>query len=487
MIIPVCSFAQTIYWKKDHVYAGGKEIAVITPAPADQTAPTVPTGLAASTVTATSVQLSWNAASDTGSGVAGYKVYRQMGSGASLPVGTTGSSTTSFTDQPLQPGAGYTYTVRAFDFAQNHSAGSSGVTITTLTATDTTAPTTPTGLTAFVLPPTRNTIRLIWNRSIDSGGSGVAGYRVYRSGVLASGTNAIPNPTFDDAGLSFNRGWAYVVTAVDNAGNNSAGSNTVIVSTDRELLVQDNFNRQDGTLTSPWSVALGAATYMTIAGSPYCEGTYCWDLSFTSATIDHRLLLSGLRLAPAASYNQLGSYYNAGEYWEVGWWVPYVWSQAALQPSTMSFKASLDVATNTSAAGLILYAQAATGNGVNHGGGGTTYSSSRGFRAILQNGSVLLQNCLDLNYLDDPSSVCTTVGSASGVLSTGTISVETNASTGSVKVYVNGTLKITSTVSTSLMTGAVGMTTLGRYSLDRNGYPSIYTTATVDNFLLERN
>ena len=35
---------QTIFWKKDHVYfgPGGKEMAVVTPAPTDQTAPTTP-------------------------------------------------------------------------------------------------------------------------------------------------------------------------------------------------------------------------------------------------------------------------------------------------------------------------------------------------------------------------------------------------------------------------------------------------------------
>ena len=35
---------QTIYWKKDHVYAGpgGPEIAIVTPLTADQTAPTAP-------------------------------------------------------------------------------------------------------------------------------------------------------------------------------------------------------------------------------------------------------------------------------------------------------------------------------------------------------------------------------------------------------------------------------------------------------------
>src|SRR5213593_4839974 len=118
---------QTIYFKKDHIYAGpgGKEIAVVTPVASDAVAPAAPSGLASSNVTSTSVQLSWSASSDTGgSGLAGYKVYRQLGTGANLPVGTVGAATLSFTDQPLQPNAAYTYTIVAFDNAQNHSAPS---------------------------------------------------------------------------------------------------------------------------------------------------------------------------------------------------------------------------------------------------------------------------------------------------------------------------------------------------------------------------
>jgi fibronectin type 3 domain-containing protein len=123
---------QTIYFKKDHIYlgAGGKEVAVLTPSPSDQTAPTVPTSLTTSNQTSNSVQLSWGASTDSGgSGLAGYKIYRQLGSGARLPVGTVGPSTLSFTDRPLQSGNSYTYTVVAFDKAQNHSAASNAVTV----------------------------------------------------------------------------------------------------------------------------------------------------------------------------------------------------------------------------------------------------------------------------------------------------------------------------------------------------------------------
>jgi hypothetical protein len=110
---------QPIYWKKDHIYNGasGAEIAIVTPLPSDQTAPTAPTGLTVSNITATSAQLSWLQSTDSGgSGLAGYKIYRQQGSGASLPIGTVDANTLSFVDQgPLLPSTTYTYTAVAFD------------------------------------------------------------------------------------------------------------------------------------------------------------------------------------------------------------------------------------------------------------------------------------------------------------------------------------------------------------------------------------
>src|SRR4051812_47845102 len=97
-------FAQTIYWKKDHVYVNGQEVATIAPSPNDSTAPTAPS-IISSPTTSTSVTLTWSASTDSGgSFLAGYKVYRQAGSGAILPVGTVGPNTLTFTDQPLRPG-----------------------------------------------------------------------------------------------------------------------------------------------------------------------------------------------------------------------------------------------------------------------------------------------------------------------------------------------------------------------------------------------
>ena len=91
----------------------------------DTQPPSVPAGLTAPSVTASSVGLSWTASSDN-VGVSGYTVYRN-----STPIGTTSGGTTTYTDATVAPSTSYTYTVDAFDAAGNHSAQSSPLPVTT--------------------------------------------------------------------------------------------------------------------------------------------------------------------------------------------------------------------------------------------------------------------------------------------------------------------------------------------------------------------
>ena len=81
--------------------------------------PTVPTGLATTTVTSSSVGLSWNAATDSTGTLAGYTVYRNGN-----VVATTGAGTSTYTDSTVAPSTNYQYTVDAFDTSGNHSAQS---------------------------------------------------------------------------------------------------------------------------------------------------------------------------------------------------------------------------------------------------------------------------------------------------------------------------------------------------------------------------
>jgi hypothetical protein len=92
--------------------------------PTDTTAPAAPGNLSASATSATSVDLSWDAATDD-VGVTGYDVYRD---GSLLQAGVT---TTSYTDTTAAAETTYAYTVRAKDAAGNVSADSNTATVTT--------------------------------------------------------------------------------------------------------------------------------------------------------------------------------------------------------------------------------------------------------------------------------------------------------------------------------------------------------------------
>ncbi|UKS28679.1 discoidin domain-containing protein [Paenibacillus sp. HWE-109] len=91
---------------------------------ADTTAPTTPTGLAASAVSSSQINLSWTASTDNVA-VTGYDVYR----GAAW-VGSTAA--TSYSDTGLTASTAYSYTVKAKDAAANVSGASSAASATTL-------------------------------------------------------------------------------------------------------------------------------------------------------------------------------------------------------------------------------------------------------------------------------------------------------------------------------------------------------------------
>ena len=85
--------------------------------------PSTPGGLASTSVASTRVALSWSPS--TGS-VAGYTVYRD-----GTAIGTTGPDSTIFLDPDVLPATIHTYTVDAFDLANDHSARSAPLTVAT--------------------------------------------------------------------------------------------------------------------------------------------------------------------------------------------------------------------------------------------------------------------------------------------------------------------------------------------------------------------
>ncbi len=91
----------------------------------DRVPPTVPTILSATPVSPSQVDLVWSSSTDTGSGLAGYNLYRDSVQVKSSITGTAASN------GGLAQGTNYCFTVTAFDNALNESAQSSPPTCTT--------------------------------------------------------------------------------------------------------------------------------------------------------------------------------------------------------------------------------------------------------------------------------------------------------------------------------------------------------------------
>ncbi|MDG0808024.1 carbohydrate binding domain-containing protein [Cohnella rhizosphaerae] len=95
-------------------------------------------------------------------------------------------------------------------------------------APDTTAPSVPANLTSTA--KTDTTVSLSWSASTDNaGGSGLAGYGIYRNGTAVS--TAVTGTSFTDTGLTASTAYTYTVRAKDSAGNWSADSAPVTLTT----------------------------------------------------------------------------------------------------------------------------------------------------------------------------------------------------------------------------------------------------------------
>jgi len=180
---------------------------------ADTQAPTVPTNLAATAVSASQINLTWTASTDN-VGVTGYKIYRD---GAYL----TTVSGTSYSNSGLTQYTTYTYTVSAIDAASNESAQSSPANATTW---DGQAPSVPTNLSGNAVSETQ--VNLTWTASTDN--VGVTGYKIYRNSAQI-GTSA--TTSYSDSTCSANTTYTYTVSAYDARSNESAQSAPAVVMT----------------------------------------------------------------------------------------------------------------------------------------------------------------------------------------------------------------------------------------------------------------
>jgi glucose/arabinose dehydrogenase len=182
--------------------------------------PTPPTNLRRGTVTCHTVAFSWDASTDN-VGVVRYDVFRD-----GQFVRSTPAATRTATVDGLNENVPYGFYVQAADAAGNVSEASDTLNVTTPTCqVDPTPPSAPTNARGTV---SGTCVTLTWTASTDN--VGVVGYEVVDldSGAVV-GTSTTTSAQV--CGLQANHTYRFAVRAKDAAGNTSANSNTVTVTT----------------------------------------------------------------------------------------------------------------------------------------------------------------------------------------------------------------------------------------------------------------
>ena len=125
-------FVVTAYDTGGNESGPSNEISIFIPPPPDTTRPSSPVTLQATELSPSQITLTWASSTDD-VGVTGYRVYRD-----GRAIGTTVNLT--YLNTGLAASTTYTYSITAFDAADNESSPSSAVSATTLAPPDTTPP-----------------------------------------------------------------------------------------------------------------------------------------------------------------------------------------------------------------------------------------------------------------------------------------------------------------------------------------------------------
>jgi Fibronectin type III domain len=198
-----------------------------TPIPTPTPLPNAPTGLTATAVSSSQINLGWT---DNATNETGFKIERCQNAGCSTfaQIATVGANVTTFSDTGLTASTSYTYRVRATNLGGD-SAYSNTASATTQAAQ--TAPAAPSNLVATTISGTQ--INLSWTDHA----SNETGFKIERcQGNLCTNFVEVAQvgvnvTTFSNTGLTRNTRYRYRVRAFNAVGNsaysNIAGAKTL--------------------------------------------------------------------------------------------------------------------------------------------------------------------------------------------------------------------------------------------------------------------
>jgi fibronectin type 3 domain-containing protein len=218
----------TYFYKVSAINAVGESSlsteASATPSAPVATPPGAPTGLAATGADG-QVALTWTApASNGGSAITGYKIYRGTVAGGETYTGISVAGT-SYTNTGLTNGTTYYFKVSAVN-----AVGESSLS-TEASATPATVPSPPLSLTATQAKG--KGVVLSWAAPTSSGGLAITGYRIYRSTAAGSEVFfvSVGNVlTYKDTATTKGVRYYYTVTAVNALGESPRSSEASAVA-----------------------------------------------------------------------------------------------------------------------------------------------------------------------------------------------------------------------------------------------------------------
>ena len=277
---------------------------------ADTEIPTVPTNIALSNITTSTIDVTWDASTDN-NGIGKYEIYANG-------VLNGESTTTNYTVINLTPNTAYSITVLAKDIAGNESAQSTTVNGTTLV--DNTPPTIPTDVT--IASKSGTSLKITWTSSTDD--SAVAAYNVYVDGTYNDSTT---DTSFTITGLTVSTTYAITVLAKDTSNNESEQSTAVNGTTtdgsapSNELFFSEYLegggNNKAIEIANFTGQAVSLANYAVKLGSNGADfGTQI--LTFTNETIEDGdvFVIGNAQLAVCASEVDIEStvtYFNGND------------------------------------------------------------------------------------------------------------------------------------------------------------------------------
>lgn len=395
----------------------------------DTQAPTAPTNLSSSNITETSFTLSWNASTDN-VGVTGYDVY-QNGSLIGSVTGTSANIT------GLTASTSYSMTVKAKDAAGNVSAASSALNVTTATPADTEEPTAPSNLSSSNI--TTSSVALSWSASADN--VAVTGYDIYKDGAYlasASGTS------YTATGLAASTTYEFYVKAKDAAGNVSAASNTISVTTGD--IVAEYCTSQGNNSSYEWIAEVGIGTYGNTSGAA----------GYTDFTSENITLEAGSSVNVSLTPGFSGSTYN--EYWKI--WIDYNGDADFDDANELVFDAgSLSKTTVTGTINVLATASGSTRMRVS-----MKYNAAQTACESFSYGEVEDYTVTFGEAVPDTEAPTVPTGLASSNITTGSATISWNASTDNVgvtgyDVYQNGSFVNTVSGTSYTATGLTAATT----------------------------